>query len=86
MPQIVHMPMGQDAVLAARLLAVSAEAADPMLEEVEALLRGGRMNDPASLAFAVEAYRTAIRYGHPDEARMDRLEELEQRLARLASR
>jgi hypothetical protein len=53
---------------------------------VEALLQGDRINDPASLQFAVDAYRTAVRYSHHEPAQAERLAELERRLERVAAR
>jgi hypothetical protein len=81
----VNTPVQDDLVMHERLLASAREPVQPMLDEVEALLQGDRINDPASLQFAVEAYRTAVRYGHHDPAQADRLAELERRLKRVAN-
>jgi hypothetical protein len=81
-----NTPVEDDLITTERLLAASGEPIQPMLDEVEALIRGDRINDPASLQFAVEAYRMAVRYGHHDAAQADRLAELEERLAKVAAR
>jgi hypothetical protein len=83
--QPANTPVEDDGVINERLLVSTSEPVPPMLEEVEALLQGDRINDPASLQFAVEAYRTAVRHSHHDPARAARLAELEQRLERAAS-
>ena len=83
---IAHTPLHDAGLTSERLARASSEPAQPMLEEVEALLQDGRMNDQASLEFAVDAYRVAGLYGHHDDAQAARLEELERRLARVAAR